>query len=254
MKSKIYLIGAGPGDPELLTIKAYRILQKADIVLYDALANPTILDLVPTWGQKIFVGKRRGYKRFEQSEINEILVKAAKSGKKTIVRLKGGDPLVFARSLEEINALQKAGFEAEIVPGISSYAAAVAENNIPLTQRHVTQSFWVLTGTTAKNQMNDELQLAAQSTATILILMGMQFLPDIVTLFKKHHAGNHPIGIMQNVTLPNTKTIFGTLDNILALKDAAGISNPAVIVIGRVLETAEQVRISSDILDNAIAI
>ncbi len=237
---KVYLVGAGPGDPDLLTVKAYKILKEADIVFYDALVNPEILSLIPTWGRKVFVGKRRGYKKYEQSEINNLLVKAIQSGNRNVVRLKGGDPLVFARSLEEMEVLKQHNIAYEIIPGISSYAAAVAENNIPLTQRNVNQSFWVLTGTTSKNVMNKEIYLAAQSNATVIVLMGMQFLPKIIAEFKKHHNGSLNVGIMQNVSCESKRSVFGTLDNIIEKKDEKQISNPAVIVIGKTLEWREE--------------
>ncbi|MFQ5446588.1 MAG: uroporphyrinogen-III C-methyltransferase, partial [Saprospiraceae bacterium] len=163
---RISLVGAGPGDPELITLKGLKALQCADVVLYDALANGELLGEAPPESLKIFVGKRAGRHTLRQEEINLLLVQSAlKHGH--VVRLKGGDPFVFGRGHEELTFAQAFDIPVTVVPGISSALAVPALQNVPLTTRGVSQSFWVLTGTTQTGQLSDDLRLAAQSSATL---------------------------------------------------------------------------------------
>ena len=178
---KLSVVGAGPGDPELITIKAVNTLKSAKVVLYDALINRELLEYAPQ-AEHIFVGKRKDKHRYSQDEINELIVKYALE-RGHVVRLKGGDPFIFGRGSEEINYAKSRGLETAVVSGITSAAAVPANVGIPLTQRGTAESFWVITGTTSQKKLSDDVRLAAQSTATVVILMGMGKLGEIVRIF-----------------------------------------------------------------------
>lgn len=224
------LVGAGPGDPELITLKGINFLKAADVILYDALVNPVLLTH-NTKGKHYFVGKRKGVHAFEQQEINRMLVDFVKEGK-NVVRLKGGDVSVFARAAEEISYAERHGISATLVPGISSYSGISATHRIPLTKRCVYESIWITTGYTCEGKPSPDIVQAAQSTATVVLLMGMSHLKEIVAIFRQYKAENYPIGIVQNGTLPNEKWVRGTLNNIVSLVEENVISNPATIFIG----------------------
>ena len=228
--AKIQLVGAGPGDPELLTIKGLKAIQNADVILYDALINPKLLDHNPL-ANKIFVGKRRSYTKKTQEEINTLLVTHAFEGKR-VVRLKGGDPMVFGRAAEELSYAALFNIETEVIPGISSYAGIAAQHQVPLTRRGVNESIWITTGHTQKGQISKDIPLAAQTEATVIVLMGMRFLSQIIKEFLKHKPANYPVAIIQNGTTKNEKVIVGTLGNILAQKKEHQIDNPATIIFG----------------------
>lgn len=229
-KGRISLVGAGPGDPELLTLKGLRVIQSADVICYDALINPALLNHNPK-AEKIFVGKRRGFQPKSQTEINQLLVSLAAAGKQ-VVRLKGGDPLVFGRACEELKTAQLFNIPTEVIPGISSYAGIAAQHQIPLTQRNQSQSFWVLTGHTALGNISDDIALAAQSSATIVILMGMRFLKDIITVFTQYKPANYPVAIVQNGTTKATVSLVSQLDQIVDEVKKNKMGNPAVIFLG----------------------
>ena len=179
---KLTVVGAGPGDPELITLKAINAIRSADVILYDALVNSELLEYASSSTEKIFVGKRRGYYSYQQEQINDLIVtKAQQYGH--VVRLKGGDPFVFGRGSEELEFAQLHALQTEVVPGISSALAVPAGQGIPLTMRHVSESFWVITGTTKMHLLSSDVKIAAQSTATIVILMGMGKLSEIVNVF-----------------------------------------------------------------------
>lgn len=235
--SRVILVGAGPGDPELLTIKALKALQNAKAVLYDALVNEEILDHCPT-AVKLFVGKRKGCHSYMQEQINELLVEyALRYG--NVVRLKGGDPFVFGRGREEMNHLLKAGIPTEVIPGISSALAAPAEIGIPVTHRKIAESFWVITGTTSNHKLSADVSLAAQSNATVIILMGMGKLAEIVKTFSKNGKRDIPVAIIQNGTRNNQQSVTGTICDIEEKVATQQLASPAVIVIGEVVNTAD---------------
>lgn len=232
---KLSLVGAGPGDETLITLKGVQALEAADVVLYDALANPKLLKYCREDALKIFVGKRAGQHHLQQHQINRMMVRyARKYGH--VVRLKGGDPFVFGRGQEEKEYALKYGLEVEVVPGISSALAVPAMQNIPLTHRGINDSFWVMTGTTRAGALSADMVLAAQSSATIVILMGMKQLEKIVKLFGSHRGTQEPIAIIQEGTCANEKVAVGKLDTILAKVESKQISSPAIIVIGAVVE------------------
>ncbi|MGH1437645.1 MAG: uroporphyrinogen-III C-methyltransferase [Lewinella sp.] len=239
-KAKITLVGAGPGDPELLTIKGLRAIQTADVILYDSLANPALLDHNPH-AHKVFVGKRKGWQKFSQDQINDLLVDFAKFPYH-IVRLKGGDPMVFGRAMEEIATAQAHNIPVEVIPGISSYSGAAAYQQIPITERGISRSFWVVTGTNKDGELNKDLELAAQSSATVIVLMGMSKLTEIVDLFSQHKPADYPVSIVQNATRPDTRSLSGQLDNIVALNTIAQLGSPGLLLFGAAARNLDAVQ------------
>ena len=235
MKSILQLVGAGPGDPELITLKAVKAIQQADVILYDALANETLLEYSKSSAIKQFVGKRYGCHALSQQEINHVIIRYA-SRYNRIVRLKGGDPFVFGRALEEIEVAKENGIEVEIIPGVSSAVAVPASQMIPLTARGINESFWVTTGTTRSGKISEDIKLAAQSTATVVILMAMSKLEEIMDIFKGFGKAETPVAIIQDGTTSNAKMVTGTVKNIFFKAQYACLNNPSVIVIGEVVK------------------
>lgn len=240
MKPKITLLGAGPGDPDLMTIKGMKALQNADVVMYDALANEVLLDYAPPHCKKIYVGKRANTCAFTQDEINAMLIAEALAHGH-VVRLKGGDPYVFGRGHEELEEIRKAGIEAEIIPGISSAIAAPQAVGIPVTRRGLSDSFWVMTGHTSEGFTSNELISAVKTDATVVILMGLGRLRSIVETYKSVHKHDLPIAVIQNGTLPHQKAVISTIENIEEDVKNEGIKTPAIIVIGSVAALADEV-------------
>ncbi|HTE09339.1 MAG TPA: uroporphyrinogen-III C-methyltransferase [Chitinophagaceae bacterium] len=238
MKSTLFLVGAGPGDPELITLKAIRILETADVILYDALSNEILLNYAKPGAIKEFVGKRFGCHTLSQEEINHRIIVYCTSHNR-VVRLKGGDPFVFGRAQEEINTAHMAGIAVEVIPGISSALAVPASNMIPLTCRGINESFWVTTGTTQSGEISTDIKLAAQSSATVVILMAMSKLEAIMEVFAACGKSETPVAIIQHGTTPNQKMVTGTVRDIAYRAQYAGLSNPAIIMIGEVVNLAK---------------
>lgn len=237
-KPRVTLVGAGPGDADLLSIKAVKAIKAADVILYDALVNPEILAWAPEQVLKIYVGKRKGNKVYTQQEINELIVDSAFTHGH-VVRLKGGDSFVFGRGFEELQHAGKFNIPVTVVPGISSSIAVPALAGIPVTHRGASNSFWVLSGTLADSSMNPEIEKAAQSSATIVILMGFLKLKEITEIYKKMGKGSEAVAIISNGSLPNEKIIAGRINNISNLAAAHQIETPAVIVIGEVVKHSD---------------
>ncbi|MDB4292522.1 uroporphyrinogen-III C-methyltransferase [Maribacter sp.] len=237
-EAKLTVVGAGPGDVELITLKAIKALQLADVVLYDALVAVELLEYAPQ-AEHIFVGKRRGCYSYQQEQINELLVSRAKSHGH-VVRLKGGDPFVFGRGAEEMEYAATRGLEVAMVPGISSCLSVSAAQHIPVTKRGATESFWVITGTTKDHKLSGDVQLAAKSNATVVILMGMAKLPQIVALFKEEGKAEMPIAVIQNGTRADEKVGIATIATIAQVVANEGLANPAIIVIGAVVHHRER--------------
>lgn len=231
---KLTVVGAGPGDVELITLKAIKALENADVVLYDALVNEELLQYA-TNAKAVFVGKRLGCHAYTQDQINEMIVAMAKRYGH-VVRLKGGDPFIFGRGSEELEYVEKFGLETAVVPGISSALGVPASVGISLTQRKIAESFWVITGTTSNHQLSKDIQLASKSTATVVILMGMNKLNEIISIYKENRKGNLPIAIIQNGTKNSEHRVIGTMDSICKLVTDKKISSPAIIVIGDVVK------------------
>ncbi len=229
------LVGAGPGDPELITLKAIRTIGSAQVILYDALANSDLLDYAAPEVIKQFVGKRFGCHALSQHEINMLIIDYALSHGH-VVRLKGGDPFVFGRAQEEIEAARNAGIPVQVIAGISSALAVPAAQMIPLTCRGVNESFWVTTGTTKSGEISKDIELAAQSSATVVILMAMSKLEAIMELFSVYGKGNTPVAIIQNGTTPEEKIVVGKVKDIAFKAQYAGLTNPAVIIVGEVVK------------------
>lgn len=234
MNSLLQLVGAGPGDPELITLKALKAIEKADVVLYDALANEALLEFARPGAVKQFVGKRYGCHALSQQEINALIIEMAQKHRR-IVRLKGGDPFVFGRALEEMEAAINHGIQVEIIPGISSAIAVPASQMIPLTARGVNESFWVTTGTTKDGTVSGDIRLAAQSSATVVILMAMSKLETIMEIFGGFGKNETPVAIIQDGTTPKEKVVIGKVRDIVFKAAYAGLQNPAVIVVGEVV-------------------
>ena len=210
--AKLTVVGAGPGDLELITVKAIKALQNADVVLYDALVDKALLEYADK-AEHIFVGKRKGCYAFHQDQINELIVQRAQS-RGHVVRLKGGDPFVFGRGAEEMAYAAVYGLEVAIVPGISSCISVPASQNIPVTKRGAAESFWVITGTTKEHKLSSDIHLAAKSNATVVILMGMSKLSAIVELFTKENKSDLPVAIIQNGTREEERVGVGTIKTI----------------------------------------
>ncbi|MGB9959104.1 MAG: uroporphyrinogen-III C-methyltransferase [Candidatus Bathyarchaeales archaeon] len=232
---KVFLVGAGPGDPKLLTLKAFELLKTADVIIYDRLVNKALLKLASEKAEKIYVGKARGKHSLPQEKINELMVKAAFEGK-TVIRLKGGDPFLFGRGGEEAETLAEKGIPFEVVPGVSSALAAPAYAGIPLTHRVYASSVAIATGSQAEDAGKpvkwDKLASAAD---TIVILMGLEPIRDIVeNLVKGGLSPETPAAIIEWGTLKKQRVLLGKLSNIAEEARSKKFKPPAVIVVGEV--------------------
>ncbi|CAA0146612.1 uroporphyrinogen-III C-methyltransferase [Tenacibaculum maritimum] len=250
---KLTVVGAGPGDVELITLKAINALKKADVVLYDALVNNDLLKYVNPNAEIIFVGKRRGCYRYQQQQINELIVNRGHSHGH-VVRLKGGDPFIFGRGAEEIEYAAKFGLATAVVPGISSSLAVPASQNIPLTKRGSSESFWVITGTTKQHQISNDIALAAKSSATVVILMGMGKLSQIIQLFQQEKKGHLPVAIIQNGTTSQEKVGIGTVNTIQDVVDKEKLSNPSIIILGEVVNNRKELYNIQSQINTSIAV
>lgn len=237
----VTLVGAGPGDPDLITRKGIKALQQADAVLYDALVNPEILAEAPAGVPRIYVGKRAGQHSFKQEEINQLIVDHALAYGH-VVRLKGGDSFVFGRGQEEVEFARERGIETTVVPGISSSIAVPSGQGIPLTRRGLNESFWVLTGTTRFGTLSDDVQLAARSSATAVILMGMNKIADIMEIFRREGKGNTPVAVIQNGSRPDERYGLGTVNTIESVVTEKGLGAPAIILVGEVVSLHPDLR------------
>ncbi|MEO6301810.1 MAG: uroporphyrinogen-III C-methyltransferase [Bacteroidia bacterium] len=232
---KLTLVGAGPGDVELITLKGLKALKAADVVLYDALVNKELLDHAPKQALKIYVGKRNNQHAYSQEQINSLIIDLAFTHGH-VVRLKGGDSFVFGRGQEEIDYAYAFNIETEVVPGISSSIGVPAFSGIPVTHRGISESFWVITGTTRENKLSQDILVAAKTNATIVVLMGLSKLQEITEVFKNENKGNTAIAIIQNGSLADQKIALGIIDTIVNISEKENIKAPAVIVIGEVVK------------------
>ena len=235
---KVYLVGAGPGDPGLLTLKGKSLLECADVVVYDALISPAILAMINPQAEKIHAGKRRGRHSLVQAEITQLLISKAQTNF-LVVRLKGGDPFVFGRGGEEMEDLVKAGVPVEVVPGVTSGIAAPAYAGIPLTHRDFSSSVTFVTGHEAAGKYRPivKWQAIASGSETIVIYMGIHNLPYIVE--QLHSAGlslDTPIALVRWGTRPEQEELIGTLGTIVAQMEAAEFEAPVIVVIGKVVD------------------
>lgn len=231
------LIGAGPGDPDLITLKAVKTLRAANIILYDALASEALLQYAAPDTITTFVGKRFGCHALSQEAINQLIIESALQHGH-VVRLKGGDPFVFGRAQEEIECARSHGIPVTIVPGITSAIAVPASQMIPVTCRGLAESFWVTTGTTRTGDLSADVKLAAQSSATVVLLMAMSKLEQIMDLFATHGKAATPVAIIQEGTTEREKMVTGTVKDIVFKAEYGGFTNPAIIIIGEVVRLA----------------
>ncbi|MEA2521799.1 MAG: uroporphyrin-III C-methyltransferase [Actinomycetota bacterium] len=241
MTGTVALVGAGPGDPELITVKGARLLGEADVVVYDRLVAPELLDLAPAGAERVYVGKEPGAGAVPQSEIDELLVAHALRGR-LVVRLKGGDPFVFGRGGEEALACVHAGVPFVVVPGVSSAIAAAAYAGIPVTHRGLARSFAVVTGSTAGGAHGaDTVDLGSVATATdtLVVLMAAGKLAETcATLIAAGRAPGQAAAIVQWAATPEQRSVVGTLADLPALAAAATIGPPATLVVGDVAALA----------------
>jgi uroporphyrinogen III methyltransferase/synthase len=237
VKGKVYLIGAGPGDPGLVTVRARELLELADVIVYDNLANPKLLDWTKSDSEKIFVGKSAGRHSIPQDEIEEILVDRANKGKQ-VVRLKGGDPYVFGRGGEEIDELQIDKIPFEVVPGVTAALATAAYTGIPLSHRDYSSAITFLTGheNPEKHTLSVDFRVYAKTKGTLCLYMGVGQLPRITTELKEGGmAGTTPVAIVEWATLNRQRSVYGTLDTIVEDLEASGLGAPSMIIIGEVV-------------------
>ncbi|WP_085522828.1 uroporphyrinogen-III C-methyltransferase [Tuberibacillus sp. Marseille-P3662] len=242
---KVYLVGAGPGDPDLITVKGLKVIQKADVILYDRLINEELLSFAPEEVEQIYCGKLPEYHTLKQESINRFLCKFASQGK-TVVRLKGGDPFIFGRGGEEAEALVKKGIPFEIVPGISAGAAAPAYAGIPLTHRDFSSSVAFVSGVSHKDDTEADWQRWARSVDTLCIYMGVKQLPYVCEQLIKHGRGRQtPVAIVHWGTTEQQQTVTGTLADIVEVSE--GIKNPSMIIIGDVVKLRERLQWFEDL-------
>jgi uroporphyrin-III C-methyltransferase len=236
-RGKVYICGAGPGEPELLTVKAKKLLKTCDVILYDRLVTKEILELVPYRSRKIYVGRKSGDPTVNQKETNHLMLNFARSGKK-ILRLKGGDPFIFGRGGEEVEFLSSYGIECEVVPGISSFSAAAVYARIPLTHRKISSSFALATGHEDFDKGGGTVnwKKLAKSVDTIVVLMGIEHIEKISNeLISGGLASNTDVGIIENATTSKQRVIFGKLGNIASKVKKYSVQPPSIIIIGKVV-------------------
>lgn len=231
---KITLLGAGPGDPDLITLKGVNALKTAKVVLYDALTNEALLDYAPIDSIKVYVGKRSGEHSYKQEAINKLMVDYALNYGH-VVRLKGGDPFVFGRGYEELDFAQAFDIPVSVIPGISSAIGVPGLQQIPVTHRGMAESFWVITGTTTSGEVSADLYEAANSNATVVVLMGLKKLSKIVEIFKTAGKQNLPAAVIQNGSGENEKLIVGLVETIEDLVAQENIKAPVLLVFGKVV-------------------
>jgi len=230
----VTLVGAGPGDTDLITLKGIKAIKIADVILYDALVNEELLDYAKEDCVKIYVGKRAEQLSASQDQINQLLVDYALTHGH-VVRLKGGDPFVFGRGGEEIDYVHQFNIATAVVPGISSSVGLTGLQQIPLTYRGLSESFWVITGSTSDGRLSEDLYTAVNTKATVVVLMGYSKLQQIVALYQENGRGDLPIALIQNGSLANERIALGTIDTILKEVQKSLVGVPAIIVLGDVV-------------------
>lgn len=234
MTGTVYLVGAGPGDPELITVRGLRVLRQAQVVVYDRLVHPALLDEAPRAAERVFVGKHPGGPRTSQDEVCALLVDRARRGAR-VVRLKGGDPFVFGRGGEEAEALLRAGVPFEVVPGVTAAVAVPAAAGIPVTHRDCASGFAVVTGHQCDEAPGLDWQALARMP-TLVVLMGLRRLASIARCLVEHGMSpSTPVAVIAQGTLPGQRCVTGDLTTIARRVEDAGLEPPATIVVGPVV-------------------
>jgi uroporphyrin-III C-methyltransferase len=230
----VFIIGAGPGDPELITLKALNVLKVAEVILYDNLSNKELLELAPNHCKMIYVGKQPYGCCTPQEKINTLIVENARQHQ-IVVRLKGGDPFIFGRGFEEMVYAEAHGIKCHYIPGISSMQGA-GFIDVPLTHRGVSESVWIITGTKKDGSLSNDLKCAMSSSATVVIYMGMKKLNEISRAYVEANLGDMPAAIIQHATLPHQKQVICSASNLESAAKQEELSYPAIIIIGKVVE------------------
>jgi uroporphyrin-III C-methyltransferase len=238
----VYLVGAGPGDPELLTLKAARLIGEADVLVYDNLVAQAVLDLSRPEAERIYAGKERGDHTLPQEQINALLVRLAMTGKR-VVRLKGGDPYIFGRGGEEVETLHADGIHFEVVPGVTAAAGVASYVGIPLTHRKYAQACVFVTGHLQDGSMNLDWHGLARHRQTVVIYMGLSGLPYLCAKLIEHGLPpDWPAAIVQHGTRPSQRTVTGTLGTLPALAAEARLRAPTLIIVGEVVTLRDKLR------------
>lgn len=236
---KVHLVGAGPGDPDLLTVKAARLLREADVVVIDHLVSPQVLALIGAQAERIHAGKQRNHHTLKQHEINALLVSLARQGRQ-VVRLKGGDPFVFGRGGEEMQELVAAGIEFEVVPGITAACGVSAYAGIPLTHRDFAQSCTFVTGHLKDGSAELDWAGLARPRQTVVIYMGLTALSQICAKLVEHGLpADHPAAVVQQGTTGSQRVVTGTLADLARRVEQAGLESPALTIVGEVVKLRE---------------
>ena len=233
---RVYLVGAGPGDSELLTLKAVRLLERADVIVYDNLVSSGVLDFASPGAQRIFAGKRRNEHTMRQEQINGLLVQLAREGKQ-VVRLKGGDPFVFGRGGEEMQELAAHGVDFEVIPGVTAACGVASYAGIPLTHRDHAQGCLFVTGHLKDGSANLDWKALVRPNQTVVIYMGLNALPDICHQLMAHGApATRPIAAVQHGTLSTQQVLTGTLSDLPAKVAVSGFTSPSLLIVGDVVK------------------
>ncbi len=237
---RVYLVGAGPGDPELLTLRAVRLLQQAQVVVYDHLVSSAVLEFVSPNAQRIYAGKRRNEHTLRQEEINTLLISLANQGKQ-VVRLKGGDPFIFGRGGEELQALAAQGIDFEVVPGVTAASGVASYAGIPLTHRDYAQSCIFVTGHLKNGTADLDWPSLVRLNQTVVIYMGLGGLPEICRQMMAHGAAaNLPIAVVQDGSIASQKVVTGTLIDMPERVVRAGLKSPCLTIIGNVVKLHDE--------------
>lgn len=229
----LFVIGGGPGDPELITLKGYRVLERAEVILYDNLINKNLLEIAPKDCEMVYVGKQP-YGSYTPQEVIHELIKTYAQSYQVVVRLKGGDPFIFGRGFEEVLFAEKHGIPAHYIPGISSMQAS-GLSGIPLTHRGVSESMWIITGTKKDGSLSRDLHCAIQSSATVVIYMGMKKLVEIAGIYKAAGLGDMPAAMIQHASLPEQKKVICKAEDLPQAAAQGGLTYPAIVIIGGVV-------------------